>query len=373
MFCPFCGHQNREGKKFCRQCGRTVPAPRSNIGTTPLPHYNTFPEDLLESVDSGFPMASQTNPNNPLIDQSIYNSFSPSVDNINKSPSPINSEWQPDIATKTSEEYLPISESEDPLSQFTQQLLPDTVGFEVPKIMPPLANNANYPKPNGTKASASEPGFKTDLAEKFAKNYPLPSNNGFGNFNNSDEYAPTDEMEALSERNWEKTEDIPVLTERTADMPVLTEKTADIPILAEREKTADIPIIKQASPMPSFAPTNATNLTNSTSSAAKPTTIRENTPISNPYNNTSNNASNNASRPLTSILSVNTNAPGSLVEDAKRTERIILIIIVIVALIGVGIMVWLLVLRPSQVGYNLNNNQLTQLKAFFNLSFDQFT
>jgi hypothetical protein len=347
-----------------------LPTPRSSIGTTPLPHYNSFPEDLLDSAPDPNVLAAPS-VNNSLIDQSIYSSFSPAVENINQPLSPINSPWQPDIATKTSEDYLPTSEPEDPLNQFTQQLLPDTVGFEVPKSMPPLPNKISPPKPNGTKSntisgfdqtntSNSEPSFRKDLAEKFAKNYPLPSNNSFGNFNNSDEYAPTDEMEALSDRQWEKTEDIPVLTEKTADMPVLTEKTADIPILVEKETVFDAPVAaKPASIIPSISPTNTT-------SSIKPI-IKETTPsISNPY-------SSNTPKALTGILS-NTNPTGNLAEDAKRTERILLIILVLVALVGISIMVWVLILRPLELGYNLIKFDLvTQLSTIFGLSFDQFT
>src|SRR5262245_10451510 len=31
MFCPFCGNENRGGKKFCRQCGKAIPAPRARV------------------------------------------------------------------------------------------------------------------------------------------------------------------------------------------------------------------------------------------------------------------------------------------------------------------------------------------------------
>ncbi|MCS6884708.1 MAG: zinc ribbon domain-containing protein [Acidobacteriota bacterium] len=36
MFCPFCGTQNREGKKFCRSCGRVLPPPKRSAVLQPV-------------------------------------------------------------------------------------------------------------------------------------------------------------------------------------------------------------------------------------------------------------------------------------------------------------------------------------------------
>lgn len=46
MFCPFCGSQNRDGKKFCRSCGKNIPPPKQ----APLPSW--APPSALQSFPS---------------------------------------------------------------------------------------------------------------------------------------------------------------------------------------------------------------------------------------------------------------------------------------------------------------------------------
>jgi len=38
-------------------------------------------------------------------------------------------------------------------------------------------------------------------------------------------------------------------------------------------------------------------------------------------------------------------------KDSQRTERVILVVLILVALIGVGILVWILILRPLGIVY----------------------
>jgi len=353
MFCPFCGHQNREGKKFCRQCGRTMPPPRSSVGTTPLSHYQTFAEELnlLEN-----PTPPNNTPPISLIDQSIYSSFSESIDKSAKVPSA--AKWQPDIATKTSEGFAASSEIEQTLDQFTHQLLPDTVGFEVPKSpssisvyskSTPTSLNSNISNMSSSVGSFSQ--AKLESLNTSVANVAKKSSNGslanpivdFSDYGDP-EFNTTEEMEALSDRGIEKTADIPVLTERTADMPVLMEKTEDIPILPERSINA----VSTAKPINSapgvvasilpiantVKPQVNTSFSKSTETIGTIRTISNVTP----------------SHSTTGVLSINS-PTGNLVENTKRIEQIILIIIVFIALIGIGILVWILVLRPLGIAY----------------------
>lgn len=353
MFCPFCGHQNREGKKFCRQCGRTMPPPRSSVGTTPLSHYHTFAEEL-NLIEN--PAPSNNNPAVSLIDQSIYSSFSESIDKSAKVPPA--AKWQPDIAVKTSETFAASSEIEQPLDQFTHQLLPDTVGFEVPKSQS-SANNNVYSKSTPTSlnsnignVSSSVGSFSQAKLESLNASIAKKSSNGslanpivdFSDYGEP-EFNTTEEMEALADKGWEKTADIPVLTERTADMPVLTEKTADIPVLPERNVNVT-PMAKPINSMPSIAPSILPSANtvkpqaNTSFSKSAETTIGTIRTISNVTPSSS----------ATGVLSI-TSPTGDLVENTKRIEQIILIIIVLIALIGIGILVWILVLRPLGIAY----------------------
>ncbi len=353
MFCPFCGHQNREGKKFCRQCGRTMPPPRSSVGTTPLPHYHTFAEELnlLEN------QASLTNnPPASLIDQSIYNSFSETIDKSPKVSVPTPAKWQPDIAVKTSEGFAASPELEQPLDQFTHQLLPDTIGFEVPKSpssisvyskSTPTSLNGNIgsvPSSVGSFSQAKLESLNTSVAKKSSNGSLANPIVDFSDYAEP-EFNTTEEMEALADRGMEKTADIPVLTERTADMPVLTEKTADIPILPERN-IGTPPIAKSinSAPVitPSILPVANTVKPQATTSFSKSTeaTIGTIRTISNAT----------PTRAATGVLSI-TSPTQDLVENTKRIEQIILIIIVLIALIGIGILVWVLVLRPLGIAY----------------------
>lgn len=372
MFCPFCGHQNRDGKKFCRQCGRTVPAARANVGTTPLPHYNSFAEEAATPLaEASFPLNNQTSPqnqipSNQLIDQSIYSNFSPSVEKFDKgvkASSAIAPQWQPGVETESEQDYNQEEGLEDQLNQFTQQLLPDTIGFEAPKSMPPLKGNgengshkANFKQSenlgNTPKVSSfGSPGLNLKKSPSPTKlsssDYAPPPQIDFNDYNDSNDYAPTDEMEALLDKSLEKTQDIPVLTEKTADMPVLTEKTQDLPLL-EKEKTQDIPLKPSKNSAFGITPVATPNI-------VKPSVpkqeILKDIPIKSNFSNNSasrpleSNFSSNVSRPLTGTLSIN--APtGTLVEESRRTERVILIILSLIALIGVSILIWVLILRP---------------------------
>ncbi|KAF0249877.1 MAG: hypothetical protein FD167_722 [bacterium] len=348
MFCPFCGHQNRDGKKFCRQCGRTLPAPKTSTGTTPLPHYNSFTQEpVSSSVETNFPLnnQNQSTPANQLIDQNL-NGFSPSIDNSSSS-SAITPQWQPDVALKSNQEYVEGAELEDQLNQFTQNLLPDTVGFEVPKSMPSLGGNgeSGYQKPNGI--SANNPTAKPQISffsssgldlKKSPSPTKLPSTReskpivDFNDYNDGD--YPTDEMEALFDRSGEKTEDIPILTEKTADMPVLIEKPTNIAIVKP-------PVNSNPTTSNTF---NISNIT----PVIPPSTIKP-SPTTHSIS-TNNIVSNNASRPLPAMLSI-TSPTGALVENSQRTERVILIILTLIALIGISILVWILILRPLGIVY----------------------
>jgi hypothetical protein len=360
MFCPFCGHQNREGKKFCRQCGRTLPPPRSTVGTTPLPHYHTFAEELnlLENPASINSPAS-------LIDQSIYNSFSETIDKSAKVSSPSPTKWQPDIAVKTNEGFAASPEIEKPLDQFTHQLLPDTVGFEVPKSLSSISNNV-YSKSTPTNLSSNNANVSSSVSsvssfsqaklESLNTSIAKKSSNGslatpivdFSDYGDP-EFNTTEEMEVLADKGWEKTADIPVLTERTADMPVLTEKTADIPILPER--TTSVPTTpKPISSSPSMAPSIAPSIL-PLANPVKPqvtTSFSKSNEVTIGTIRTISNAT--PSPAATGVLSI-TSPTGDLVENTKRIEQIILIIIVLIALIGMGILVWILVLRPLGIAY----------------------
>lgn len=361
MFCPFCGHQNREGKKFCRQCGRTLPPPRSSVGTTPLSHYHTFAEELnlLENSASTTNNSSSSLPAS-LIDQSIYSSFSESIDKSAKVPAPTPAKWQPDIAVKTSEGFAPTPEIEQPLDQFTHQLLPDTVGFEVPKSpssigvyskSTPTSLNGNI-----SNVSSSVGSFSQTKLESLNNPIAKKSSNGslanpivdFSDYGDP-EFNTTEEMEALADRGVEKTADIPVLTERTADMPVLTEKTADIPILPERN-IAVTPTAKPINSMPSIAPSILPSA-NTVANIVKPQTTTSLSKSAEATIGTIRTISNvTPSRTATGVLSI-TSPTGDIVENTKRIEQIILIIIVLIALIGIGILVWILVLRPLGIAY----------------------
>ncbi|MBI4853418.1 MAG: zinc ribbon domain-containing protein [Acidobacteria bacterium] len=360
MFCPFCGHQNRDGKKFCRQCGRTLPAPRTNVGTSPLPHYNSFAGDLNSVADS-IPNSQTDNQNQSvapsLIDQSLYNSFSPSVEKLPNTSQPTTPQWQPALDPSSGERYK--EDLEDQLNEFTQQLLPDTVGFEVPKTMPPLKGNGEngHSKPSLLESKESNSfGVKPQVSslsssgldlKKGSSPTKLSSSSGYAvkpasaapkvEFDDyDDDYAPTDEMEVLVDKSWEKTEDIPVLTEKTADMPVLTEKTQDIPILENKDKTQDIPI------KPSFSSTSAVA---PVPNIVKPVIPKQETPKNTTGKSitTTNNLSN---VPSSNIFSVTSPQTATILEDSRRTERVILIILSLIALIGVSILVWVLILRP---------------------------
>src|ERR1044071_4894492 len=148
MFCPFCGNNNREGKKFCRQCGRTIPPARENPGTTPLPPVDEFPSEA--SLDSS----------NPSVDESIYSVPAPPQPNWSPTASEVSSDsWRPNRAVKTSEEYRPTPEEiEEDLNQFTQQLLPDTADFEVLPPQPVKENNGREKPTNGVPAGQPSPG-----------------------------------------------------------------------------------------------------------------------------------------------------------------------------------------------------------------------
>ncbi len=367
MFCPFCGHQNRDGKKFCRQCGRTLPAPKTSSGTTPLPHYNSFAQEPVNSsVETSISVNNQNQsiPTNQLIDQSLYNNFSPSVDNLSKS-SAVTPQWQPDIALKANQDYVEEAELEGQLNQFAGELLPDTIGFEAPKSMPSLGSNGDstYQKPNGMSASNSTAKPQVSSLSspllKFKKS-PLPTKLpstreskpivDFNDYNDGDH--PTDEMEALLDKSEEKTEDIFILTDKTADMPILTEKPANIPIAK--------PLIDPTSSTSSTSISSISNASSNsnTSSTSSVSNITPAIPIIMPSivkpkpTIATNNiiSSNNASRPLPAMLSI-TSPTGALVENSQRTERVILIILTLIALIGVSILVWILILRPLGIVY----------------------
>lgn len=49
MFCPFCGSQNRDGKKFCRNCGKSMPPPRQVQAPPVLPSLTP----AMQSYPSG--------------------------------------------------------------------------------------------------------------------------------------------------------------------------------------------------------------------------------------------------------------------------------------------------------------------------------
>src|SRR5262249_28192237 len=190
MFCPFCGNENRGGKKFCRQCGRAVPMPRA---------YDVKAGE--EKPAPGF--------GNRAMDNGKANVYSspPAAPVLRVSAEPV-------VAEDVSAEQL---------NEPTAQLLPDTENFESPPespYTPYLGEGSEKPAegaycpwpprvmempavpkaiplaaPSPVPSSAPSPWrFEPEAVDDTPRSIPVePPPSG----SNSGELTSTDEMEAL--------------------------------------------------------------------------------------------------------------------------------------------------------------------------------
>jgi hypothetical protein len=155
MFCPFCGSQNRDDKKFCRVCGRLIPTPRSR----------------------GF--------------QSDEAILSPSFE-----PSAIKNSAIIDPPVEAAEAQFVV---EDQLNEPTGQLLPDTVDFQMPKDAPSVSTNGSERSNNGSIAGMA------NIEISSPADLPLSDQEV-----TSGEFMSTDELEM--DKTLDKTVETPVLT-----------------------------------------------------------------------------------------------------------------------------------------------------------------
>lgn len=276
MFCPFCGNQNRDGKKFCRQCGKQMPPARVTSALSEQPAETPPPAAM-----GGWQQ---------LVEESLYNNFSQAATQP-PSPPPTNP-WQPDPSSAG--DYRPITEElEEQLNHYTVPLLPDTVGFEVPKPgAPSVPVNGYERKANGHAAAPV----------KEETHSPPPSYGGGQESNGNaaeaallepdtmpgpvlkpedlfDDNVPTDELEIL---------------DKTLD------KTAEVPVLSINSRRAEPAKITASPPLPSFLPLAGSS-------------------------------------------------PQLQVQGIRRFERIALFVAAGIALIGIALIIWLWILRPLNI------------------------
>ena len=335
MFCPFCGSENRQSKKFCRQCGRTVPSSKpskpsmatSRLDQVAVPWSDSQPD--VPDLNNAATAPIQAKPAPPVASMTV----APLV-------APVN--MPPPIAPASKNREGAVAELEDnwvdEFNEMTQPLLPDTVGFESPKEVPAFLNDSDkFVTPAIPKAFNSP---KVEALHQAIKSTPVKSlAEIFG-----EEDHPTDELEVLMDRtidkSLDKTADIPLFQDhldKTADIPVLQgrlERTADI----ARDKTRDIPIEQTKRTSESLKikqrPIPAPSIVHPSSKV----------PFAN-YNN----PTQASARPAITGLLADSASFSSMQKETSETERKVLIVVLSFALVGVLIILWALVLRPMGI------------------------
>lgn len=323
MFCPFCGSENRQSKKFCRQCGRTVPSSKPSMSTSPLDRLaNPWSQSQPE-----IPALNNAALNNAAVAPVPPQPVPPVPPPIAPLPAPVM--VAPPIAPTPKHREDAFADMEDnwadELNEMTQPLLPDTVGFEPPKEVPAFLNDSDkFVTPAIPKAFNSP---KVEALHQAIKSTPVRSlAEVFG-----EEDHPTDEIEALMDRtidkSIDKTADIPVLQdrlERTADIP--QDKTTDIPIDQPKRSSESLKIKQRPIPGPNMARPSST------------------VPFANYNSPTQTNV-----RPAITGLLAGSASFSSMQKETSQTERKVLIVVLSVALVGVLIILWALVLRPMGI------------------------
>jgi zinc-ribbon domain len=81
MFCPFCGSQNRDDKKFCRQCGHKLPPPKhistppSMVAESPLPELGSVRQpadgEIVEVPVASTPPSNNFSNNNRALNSNL--------------------------------------------------------------------------------------------------------------------------------------------------------------------------------------------------------------------------------------------------------------------------------------------------------------
>jgi hypothetical protein len=305
MFCPFCGKQNRDGKKFCRQCGKLVPPPRVRIAQPrssflPLPAEPSTRSDeedqKLEGLLGNFLLP--VDPNLP------YRSVSDQKQRINDTTSKRNVDLNP--AARELDDYL---------NEPTGQLLPDTVDLQPPNVQQP--NLLPHVGGNGIEKPANGAAAFLSLRSQDAENSLLETGKdswqskkpGSGSTGNG---SPADLQ--LSNDTDEPSGDFTSTDELELD------KTLD--------RTIETPLISPSSP------------------AAEDKSLELS--FLSPASNSQEPLSERNARPLFSFMSQGL-GQNSLMDRSLRVERIALFVAVAAALAGFAILLWLLLLKP-QVG-----------------------
>lgn len=193
MFCPFCGSQNRDGKKFCRNCGRNIPPPKQ--AQVALPPLSWTPPTAMQNYPSG---SGITGVNQPSVTGTVE---------------PAN--------------------------------LPETVGFEALKI-PALPNSAKStvpetPYPFETEIQSSQPEGESYDLEGTAQLPPSVREQRIENF--QDDLDKTAEVPVLPPPE--------VLGEKLED-----EKTEEVPVLRESRSErldASVPLVDRSTQSPTLS------------------------------------------------------------------------------------------------------------------------
>lgn len=239
MFCPFCGHENRDAKKFCRQCGRAIPA-RKSVTTSylpPLPELGgtEFPPPEVPSAIASTTSAKRDNGNSSVA----------SSPTLNYNPAAFNEQSSESVRTVSSSGIAEVSAVETPvlpkandsgsledqfeqLEQFTQQLLPDTIGFEIPK-----GGSPSFDMDTGEHVRVTNGAPRTPMADNLGLKNPTmnaPSDSLRVAFNSGaleDGNAPTDEIEVL-DRTLDKTAEVPIIKELKEPQTVIERPVANL-------------------------------------------------------------------------------------------------------------------------------------------------
>ncbi len=198
MFCPFCGSQNRDGKKFCRNCGKNIPPPKQ-VQVAPPPSW--IPPSVMQGSPSGLGV--------------------------------------------TGVSHAHVTGSIEP------QSLPETVGFEVLKMQALPANDARSTVTEATPPVQSEVQYSqpADTDYDLEGTAQLPSS------------VREQRIEDFQE-DMDKTAEVPVLPPPEALSAKLEdEKTEEVPVLSEPSSGrlhASAPLLDRSftqSPTLSVAPT----------------------------------------------------------------------------------------------------------------------
>ncbi|MEW6730592.1 MAG: zinc ribbon domain-containing protein [Acidobacteriota bacterium] len=347
MFCPFCGTENRSGKKFCRQCGRTIPPPRLkavlpappesheviaplSMPVAPPPSVSVSPPSVQLPPTPLAPPSMQLPPTvtftkpEPLVEESIYSNFSASAEVAtpsNRAPLASNP-WRSDVSAhissdlSSSAEFKPSTEEfEEQMNQGTVQLLPDTVDFQMPRVLP---TNFTYGS-NGREKLAN--GASTSLpSARLVESPPLVAS------------------QELSLESWpppvpgfmaEPDPDIGLPTPLLLPRVLANEKipTGELDTMEKiLDKTAEVPVL---SPIPTSAPPVATMIEPAITPSQPLASI-----------NSDNNAA-KASRQLLSFMPLPGATESLYFNRVRRLERIVLIIAIIIAIAGIAIVAWL--------------------------------